>query len=155
MFHHPNLLTLEDVCSSSSTRGEASEVFLLFDFFPQSLQDLVNKHRCVWTSYLRVRRCRLFVCMFMCMCGCRARLTRGPRPCVHLRVWRCVCTCVYRATSSSLPEDVCLRIFAGVCNGIRAMHRHEPPIAHRDIKPGNVLMSTDGIPVVMVSFVDA
>jgi hypothetical protein len=68
MFHHPNLLTLEDVCSSSSTRGEASEVFLLFDFFPQSLQDLVNKHRCVWTSYLRVRRCRLFVCMFMAMC---------------------------------------------------------------------------------------
>ena len=31
------------------------------------------------------------------------------------------------------------------------MHSHVPPLAHRDLKPANVLLSADGVPVIMVS----
>ena len=39
-----------------------------------------------------------------------------------------------------------LRIFLQVCEGLRCMHEHEPPFAHRDIKPHNVLVRGAGGP---------
>ncbi|CAN0572533.1 unnamed protein product, partial [Ectocarpus sp. 12 AP-2014] len=48
-----------------------------------------------------------------------------------------------------LGEVEALVIFAGVCRGVEALHKHTPPWAHRDIKPENVMMSRDGTPVLM------
>ncbi|GBG63769.1 hypothetical protein CBR_g39313 [Chara braunii] len=41
-------------------------------------------------------------------------------------------------------ERQLLLIFRDVCNAVFAMHSLNPPIAHRDLKAENVLMSTDG-----------
>ncbi len=57
---------------------------------------------------------------------------------------------LHRFFSSRLPELEVLRIFLGVCTGVNVLHNHTPPLAHRDIKPANVLLSNDGIPVLMV-----
>jgi serine/threonine kinase 16 len=47
-------------------------------------------------------------------------------------------------------EQQILRIFLGICNGIRALHEHEPPQAHNDIKPSNILLDEkDDKPAVM------
>ena len=43
-------------------------------------------------------------------------------------------------TKRSLPEGELLQLFHGVCLGLLAMHSHQPPLAHRDIKPGNVML---------------
>lgn len=32
-----------------------------------------------------------------------------------------------------------------VCAAVEAMHAHQPPCAHWDIKPGNVLLQLDGV----------
>ncbi|XP_076460485.1 serine/threonine-protein kinase 16-like [Babylonia areolata] len=51
--------------------------------------------------------------------------------------------------SEKMQESEIWRIFLGVCKGVSAMHNHDPPYAHRDLKPGNVMLSEDGTPVVM------
>eukprot|EP00903_Cladosiphon_okamuranus_P006885 g6705.t1 len=48
-----------------------------------------------------------------------------------------------------LGEVEALVIFAGVCRGVEALHKHTPAWAHRDIKPENVMMKRDGTPVLM------
>ncbi|XP_035222115.1 serine/threonine-protein kinase 16-like [Stegodyphus dumicola] len=49
-----------------------------------------------------------------------------------------------------IPEERILRIFRQMCEGIRIMHNAQPyPLAHRDVKPANVLMSNDDSPVWM------
>ncbi|KAK7109106.1 serine/threonine-protein kinase 16-like [Littorina saxatilis] len=51
--------------------------------------------------------------------------------------------------SEKMAESEIWRIFLGMCQGVSSMHNHDPPYAHRDIKPGNVMLAEDGTPVVM------
>jgi len=46
------------------------------------------------------------------------------------------------AQSATMSEVLILRLFKGICDGLAAMHK--AGYAHRDIKPDNVLMSTEG-----------
>eukprot|EP01138_Halocafeteria_seosinensis_P004016 gb/GECG01004107.1/.p1 GENE.gb/GECG01004107.1/~~gb/GECG01004107.1/.p1 ORF type:complete len:251 (+),score=31.21 gb/GECG01004107.1/:1-753(+) len=48
-------------------------------------------------------------------------------------------------------EQDCLRIIKGVAHGIYQFHTHEPPWAHRDIKPGNILLDDHKNPILLVS----
>ncbi|XP_059179306.1 serine/threonine-protein kinase 16-like [Physella acuta] len=48
-----------------------------------------------------------------------------------------------------LGEETIWKLMLGICQGIKAMHDHNPPYAHRDIKPDNVMTQEDGTPVVM------
>ncbi|CAH1790280.1 unnamed protein product [Owenia fusiformis] len=46
-----------------------------------------------------------------------------------------------------IPEKRVIQLFLGICEGLRELHSHN--IAHRDIKPGNVLLSETDTPVLM------
>ncbi|EZA48611.1 Serine/threonine-protein kinase [Ooceraea biroi] len=47
------------------------------------------------------------------------------------------------------PVDV-LNIFLQVCEGVKAFHETKPePLAHRDLKTANIVLSDDGTPVIM------
>ncbi|XP_022080017.1 serine/threonine-protein kinase 16-like isoform X2 [Acanthaster planci] len=49
-----------------------------------------------------------------------------------------------------IPEPRLLRLFRAICDGVKALHHASPvPLAHRDLKPGNVLLSDNGTPVIM------
>lgn len=48
-----------------------------------------------------------------------------------------------------LPERDLLQMFLGICKGLQAFHKHEPVWAHRDIKPGNVLLTPTNTPILM------
>ncbi len=52
----------------------------------------------------------------------------------------------------SWPENVLLRLFWGVCLGVRELHEHKPALAHKDIKPENVLLKADGVTPVLIDF---
>lgn len=39
------------------------------------------------------------------------------------------------------PTITILHIFQQICAGLKHMHTHDPPYAHNDMKPGNVLLS--------------
>ena len=47
------------------------------------------------------------------------------------------------------PERELLQLFLGICKGLQAFHQHEPVWAHRDIKPGNVLLTPTHKPILM------
>ncbi|GAB6026579.1 hypothetical protein CHUAL_012992 [Chamberlinius hualienensis] len=52
--------------------------------------------------------------------------------------------------SENFTEEQVLQIFHKICLGIKAFHHSKPTsIAHRDIKPGNILLSDDFSPVIM------
>ncbi|KAH3795866.1 serine/threonine-protein kinase 16-like [Dreissena polymorpha] len=48
-----------------------------------------------------------------------------------------------------LAEGDIWRVFTGVLQAVQAMHRHDPPYSHRDIKPGNVMMDDAGEAILM------
>jgi serine/threonine kinase 16 len=52
-------------------------------------------------------------------------------------------------TTSPFSEKEALTLFKGMCEGVRQFHTEDPPLALRDIKPGNVLLSTKLVPVLM------
>ncbi|XP_042898757.1 serine/threonine-protein kinase 16 [Parasteatoda tepidariorum] len=53
-------------------------------------------------------------------------------------------------SKNHLSETRILRLFRQMCEGIRVMHNAQPhPLAHRDVKPSNVLLSNDDKPVWM------
>jgi len=50
-----------------------------------------------------------------------------------------------------LGEEELLKIFRGTCVALQQFHAHSPPWAHRDIKPGNILLEgrRGDVPVLM------
>ncbi|XP_074659349.1 serine/threonine-protein kinase 16-like [Tubulanus polymorphus] len=48
-----------------------------------------------------------------------------------------------------IREDRILRLLRGICEGLREMHHFDPPYAHRDMKPANVLLDDTDQPVLM------
>jgi AP2-associated kinase len=44
-----------------------------------------------------------------------------------------------------IADDAILPMFRQICEGVGAMHRCNPPLAHRDIKAENVLRGSDGV----------
>lgn len=48
-----------------------------------------------------------------------------------------------------IHEDRLWDVFLGICEGVKAMHIHEPPYAHRDLKPANVMFADDNSPIIM------
>ena len=43
-----------------------------------------------------------------------------------------------------LTEDAAWEIIHDVAKGLKALHSHQPPIIHQDIKPDNIMVSSDG-----------
>eukprot|EP00026_Physarum_polycephalum_P014019 Phypoly_transcript_14485.p1 GENE.Phypoly_transcript_14485~~Phypoly_transcript_14485.p1 ORF type:complete len:317 (+),score=13.26 Phypoly_transcript_14485:46-951(+) len=52
-------------------------------------------------------------------------------------------------TTSPYTEKEALDIFRGVCTAVSLFHQCEPPLAIRDLKPGNVLLTDANEPVLM------
>jgi len=50
-----------------------------------------------------------------------------------------------------LPEEEVVRIGAVICEALKYMHSRRPPIIHRDIKPGNLKITSDG-QIILVDF---
>lgn len=51
--------------------------------------------------------------------------------------------------SEKMSEETIWSVFFGVCKAVKEMHSNTMPYAHRDIKPGNVMIDDNGIPVLM------
>lgn len=54
-----------------------------------------------------------------------------------------------RLKSGHMKEEDIWPLFLGVCKALKAMHSHNPPYAHRDVKPGNVMINDNGEAVLM------
>ncbi|BFY97481.1 hypothetical protein BsWGS_00521 [Bradybaena similaris] len=54
-----------------------------------------------------------------------------------------------RLKGDQFSEDQIWTLMMGICKGVKALHDHKPPYAHRDLKPDNVMTEEDGTPVVM------
>jgi len=52
-------------------------------------------------------------------------------------------------TNSPLPEARLLSIFSSICAAVKELHSSSPPLAHRDIKPHNILLDKNLAPVLM------
>ncbi len=50
------------------------------------------------------------------------------------------------------PLKVALAIMAPIVDALSYLHRQEPPIVHRDIKPDNIIVPLDGAKAVLVDF---
>jgi len=44
-----------------------------------------------------------------------------------------------------VSEDVAYRWIQQLCNAVKTLHEFDPPLIHRDIKPGNIILSSDGV----------
>ncbi|XP_045169585.2 serine/threonine-protein kinase 16-like isoform X1 [Mercenaria mercenaria] len=51
--------------------------------------------------------------------------------------------------SDRMKEEDIWSLFLGVCKALKAMHTHSPAYAHRDVKPGNVMLGDTGEAVLM------
>jgi len=51
--------------------------------------------------------------------------------------------------SQPLAQDLILGIFFHICSAVRELHTAQPPLAHRDIKPHNILLDRDLSPILM------
>jgi serine/threonine protein kinase len=49
-----------------------------------------------------------------------------------------------RKGEKGLPEQFILKIMYDITKGITELHDREPPIIHRDIRVGNILLGSDG-----------
>ena len=47
----------------------------------------------------------------------------------------------------SPPVEARLRLFVAICNGVQ--HAHQKGVIHRDLKPGNILVTPDGSPKIL------
>lgn len=45
---------------------------------------------------------------------------------------------------SAIPEEDAILIGAAICDALTHLHSRKPPVLHRDIKPGNVKITSDG-----------
>ncbi len=54
-----------------------------------------------------------------------------------------------RAAGGHFSEGALLAIFAGVCRGVHALHTARPPLAHRDVKPANIMLAAGDLPVLI------
>ncbi|XP_071491493.1 serine/threonine-protein kinase 16-like [Diadema antillarum] len=55
-----------------------------------------------------------------------------------------------KSKGDQMSEERIWRIFRGICEGMKALHTAKPkPVAHRDMKPGNVMLTEDDTPVIM------
>ena len=54
-----------------------------------------------------------------------------------------------KVAESPLAQPSLLNMFHSVCLAVQELHHSDPPIAHRDIKPHNVLLDSDLKPVLM------
>lgn len=68
-----------------------------------------------------------FVLTELCKGGSLVQLLRGPI-----------------ALQRGLPEHRVCALFKQICLALQVLHSHQPPVAHRDLKLENVLMTEDG-----------
>merc|ERR1711892_211008 len=52
-------------------------------------------------------------------------------------------------TNSPFTQETLLSIFASICLAVKELHHSSPPLAHRDIKPHNILLEKGMSPVLM------
>ncbi|GFO37934.1 serine/threonine-protein kinase 16-like [Plakobranchus ocellatus] len=55
----------------------------------------------------------------------------------------------WKLRGEHLPEDQIWNLMKGISQGLKALHDHKPPFAHRDLKPDNIMTEEDGTAVVM------
>lgn len=53
------------------------------------------------------------------------------------------------AEQEDLPVPARLELFLTVCEAVKTLHQHQPPLIHRDLKPTNILVNDEGCPFVL------
>eukprot|EP00112_Aurelia_sp_Birch-Aquarium-sp1_P018967 Seg4602.1 transcript_id=Seg4602.1/GoldUCD/mRNA.D3Y31 product="Serine/threonine-protein kinase 16" protein_id=Seg4602.1/GoldUCD/D3Y31 len=53
------------------------------------------------------------------------------------------------ARGQKIPEKKIIEMFRSLCDAVLTFHSHDPPYAHRDIKPHNLLLREDGLVCLM------
>lgn len=76
------------------------------------------------------------------LCGKKGSMTFYIRTYIEGKTLEQLCETNYRRPCLSLSET--LNYGIGLARLLRFMHRMNPPLIHRDIKPQNVIVSTDG-----------